>query len=102
MAFKPSNKDFDLLSVYDGDCITAEDAYLHYTTKLKLNSASVFGVTEGECAFEGLSARNAPLSDSIHHAVIDFSACTSASIKDKKAKALKSKAIIRGCLHKPA
>ncbi|MFA6293801.1 MAG: hypothetical protein WC637_18580 [Victivallales bacterium] len=98
LAFNPSKKDDNLLSVYDGDCITAEDAYLHYTTTLRLGSACVFGLAVCECTSEGLFAKKDPLPDSAYHAVIDFSSCTSESIKDRTAKALKSKAIARGCL----
>lgn len=101
-AFKLSKKDNNLLSVYDGDSITAEDSYLHYTTTLKYSSASVFGVTTGECSScEGLSTRNDPQPDSAYHAVIDFSACASESIKDRASKTLKNKAIARGCLYQP-
>ena len=57
LAFKPSKKDDNLLSVYDADCITAEDAYLHYTATLRLGSACVFGLTVYECIDEGLSAK---------------------------------------------
>lgn len=101
LAFKPSKKDNNLLSVYNGDCIAAENAYLHYTETLKLSSECVFGVSRDECLVQGLSARKDPQPDSAYHAVINFSSCASESIKDRASKALKSKAIARGCLYQP-
>jgi len=101
LAFKPSKKDKNLLSVYDGDCITPEDSYFHYTEILKFCSECVFGVTQEESKAEGLTARKDPLPESAHHSVIDFSSCASESIRDRAAKVLKSKAIARGCLFVP-
>ena len=47
-AFRPTPKDESKLSVYDGDRITPEAAYTHYTTVWELASAGVLAVTVDE------------------------------------------------------
>jgi hypothetical protein len=52
-AFRPTEKDRGKLSVYDGDLISAEGSWKHYTARV-LKSAGVLAVTVGECAAEQL------------------------------------------------
>lgn len=48
-AFMPTAKDRGRLSTYDGDRITAENSWRHYTRELGFRSAGVLAVTVGEC-----------------------------------------------------
>ena len=69
--FTPTSSDQNRLSVYDGDLISAEAAWTHYTSELYLRSAGVVAVTVSECVNMGLQARADP-SDFPEHAVIEF------------------------------
>ncbi len=69
-AFRPTPKDHNRLSVYDGDQITAEAAWNHYT--LKLPSDGVMAVTLAECQQQQLTAIPDPLPDFSEHVLIDF------------------------------
>lgn len=92
--FRPSPKDKGRLSVYDGDQITAEGAWEHYTEELEYESIGVMGVTVQECQNQDLEARPDP-APFPEHAVIDFSGFSGNQIK-KKAKRLKRVALSRG------
>jgi hypothetical protein len=93
-AFKPSPKDKDLLSAYDGDMISAEKAWEHFTGTLRFPSVGVMAVSVAECNLCELSARPNP--DLFpEHAVIDFTGFTRNQI-EKKAKQLKAAAVTRG------
>ena len=48
-AFTPTLRDQNRLSVYDGDLIEAEPAWIHYTSILDLQSIGVVAVTVAEC-----------------------------------------------------
>ena len=96
--FKPTPKDSYRLSVYDGDQVTAHQAWLHYTTELGFASIGVVAVTVGEC--EALALRPEPDPEPFPaHAVIRFDGCTSGQI-EKKAKRLKAVADARGWLYR--
>ena len=69
--FSPTPKDQNRLSVYDGDQISAEAAWMHYTSQLHLRSVGVVAVTVSECVNMGLQACADP-SDFREHAVIEF------------------------------
>lgn len=71
LAFCPSPKDRNKLSVYDGDLISPEASWSHFVQKH--SSAGVMGVTVAECQELGLEARPDP-EPFPEHAVIDFSA----------------------------
>ena len=71
-AFTPTLRDQNRLSVYDGDLIEAEPAWIHYTSILGLQSNGVVAVTVAECVGNGLAARSDPI-DYPEHALIDFS-----------------------------
>ena len=73
-AFRPTPKDDYRLSVYDGDQITAEAAWNHYT--LKLPSVGVMAVTVAECQRQQLAAISDPLPGFSEHALIDFTGLT--------------------------
>lgn len=96
-AFRPTLKDEQKLSVYDGDQITPADAFEHYTKTLKLGSSGVLAVSMAEC--RALDLPVTPDPDSFpEHVLIDFSAYGK-SATEKKAKLLKAKAEVRGWLY---
>lgn len=92
--FKPTAKDNKRLSVYDGDLIAAEAAWLHYTTTMKFASVGVMAVTVDECTAVELSVQSDPRPFP-EHALICFDACSTSQI-EKNAKKLRSKAETRG------
>jgi hypothetical protein len=97
-AFRPTPKDEKKLSVYDGDLITPDKSYCHYTEKLRLASTGVMAVSVEECFASELE----PFSDPEpfpEHVVIDFSGLSERSIKTK-AKILKARAVARGWLYR--
>lgn len=93
-AFRPTPKDEKLLSVYDGDLIVPQAAWVHYTTTLNYASDGVLAITVTECVRESLPARADP-QPFPEHAVVDFSTCTDGQI-EKKSKRLKVLAEQRG------
>lgn len=99
-AFYPFPKDHGLLSVYDGDQISANAAYVHYTVVLANASAGVWAVSAGEAKSIGLPSRPDPLPDSPAHACIDFGRRLDKDCR-KLAKKLRGFALARGCLHQP-
>ena len=70
--FRPTRKDDHRLSVYDGDQITAEAAWRHYTQAQHRRSVGVMSVTRRECRDTGLRVigDGTPFPE---HAVIEFS-----------------------------
>ena len=99
--FMPFPKDEGLLSVYDGDQVTAAESYQHYTETLSFESESVWAVSKAEADAEHVPASADPRPDSPAHSKIDF---TGKSDKDcrKIAKLLKQRALARGCQFRPA
>lgn len=96
-AFRPTPKDSQQLSVYDGDLISAEQAWEHFTSVLSLPSVGVMAVSNSECHDLDLLVRSQPLIDFPEHAVIDFSGFVEGEIR-RKAKRLRSIAEVRGWL----
>jgi hypothetical protein len=96
-AFRPTPKDESKLSVYDGDQITAENAFHRYINDLNLSSVGVMGMTVAQCAAESLAVRSDP-EPFQEHAVIDFSGLSDKDCRTKSKK-LQSKAVQRWWLH---
>ncbi len=95
--FRPTPKDESLLSVYDGDLISPEKSWLHFTTKLMQQSVGTMAVSVAECAAENLPSRPDP--DTFpEHAAIDFSGLTDKECRTKSKK-LQAKALERGWLY---
>ena len=88
-----------MLSVYDGDKITAEDAWKHYRQGLGLDSVGVLSVTVAECEAQNTIAQPDP-TPFPEHAVIDFSELTNSQGK-KAAKQLRRLAEQRGWKYGP-
>jgi hypothetical protein len=96
--FKPTPKDQRRLSVYDGDQVTALQAWNHYTSELGLSSMGVVAVTVAECKGLDLTAEPDPEAFP-SHAVIKFDTCTASQI-ERSAKRLKLHAESRGWLYR--
>ena len=83
-AFRPTAKHPGRLSTYDGDRITAENSWRHYTRELGFRSAGVLAVTVGECGARGLAVEADP-GPFPEHVVIRFEGCSrSQSVKIAK------------------
>lgn len=98
--FSPTPKDEKRLSVYDGDQITPEAAWKHFTETLNFNSVGVLAVTVQDCKQQNLSvaADSEPFPE---HVLIDFRAVPSGGEMRKKAKILTKTAVDRGWLFQP-
>ena len=97
LAFRPFPKDDGLLSVYDGDQISPNPSWQHYTKKLCFKSAGVWAVTVAESAACDLPAKLDPLADFPEHSVIAFTKHAKKQ-QEAKSKILAAKAEDRGCL----
>lgn len=95
-AFRPTPKDEQKLSVYDGDLIEPAASWEHYRAR-KLESVGVMAVTVEECEKEDLVARSSP-EHFREHAEIDF-LDFNANQCEKKGKKLKSASEARGWMH---
>lgn len=93
-AFLPSESHEFRLSVYDGEQISPEDSFKHYTEQLGFQSGGVQTFTEEECNDVGLKADRdgMPFKE---HVSIDFSEL-SAGAKRTAAKKLRQFAKVRG------
>lgn len=98
-AFRPTPKDEDKLSTYDGDQIDAKSAWKHYTETLGHVSDGALGVSVGECEASELSVVPDP-QPFPEHVLIDFSQHERKQI-EKRSKKLKSHAETRGWLFQP-
>ena len=92
--FRPTPKDSKRLSVYDGDQISAKDAWSHYVKKLGLSSVGVVAVTVAECEEQDLPVVPDP-NPFPEHVVIKFDDHKNSQIKTK-AKLLTQAAEARG------
>lgn len=92
--FRPTPGHHGCLSAYDGNLITAERSWEHYTNRLDRQSVGVVAVTVQECKEKELSVTPDP-SDFPEHVLIDFSGKSRNQI-DRIAKHLKEVSIQRG------
>jgi hypothetical protein len=95
--FRPTPKDDDKLSVYDGDKISPEASWTHYTNVLAFKSVGVLAVSLNEVLGEAVLpviADNVPFPE---HCSVDFTGLAKTDV-DKKAKQLASYAVSRGWL----
>ena len=97
-AFRPTPKDESKLSVYDGDLISPELSWKHYTEKLQFASAGVQGLAVSECNAESLKVYSDTAESFAEHAVIDFGKFTDKECR-KISKQLQAKAAERGWLY---
>ena len=94
-AFKPTPKDQRRLSVYDGDLISADDSWRHFTQSPERSSVGVLSVTVAECQSLELSAESDP-EPFPEHVVIVFGEIFSNGQTEAKAKHLRAFAVARG------
>ena len=99
-AFRPTPKDGGLLSVYDGDRIAPEDAWIHYTEIEGLTSTGVVAVTVEECERSNLPVSHAPTPDNPDHMTIDFNGLSRNQAR-RMARKLTTFANERGWLFRP-
>jgi hypothetical protein len=92
--FRPTPKDQKRLSVYDGDQMTAERAWVHFTSDLGRSSVGVLAVTVQECREQELPVVADP-QPFPEHVIVDYSRFSENEIKSK-AKRLKATAETRG------
>jgi len=97
-AFRPAPKDDNLLSVYDGDLITAERAWSHYTGTLARQSFGVCSLTVAECSQVSLPVRPDPKYFA-EHVIIDFNG-VGRKEQERRAKILSRCAKARGWQYK--
>ena len=95
-AFRPTPKDEGKLSAYDGDQISPENSWKHYTEELTLASDGVMSLTHQECLDAGVSV-NADGQPFAEHASILFGDVNA----EKVSKKLKGKAVTRGWQFQP-
>ncbi len=98
-AFRPTPKDEGRLSTYDGDRITPEDSWRHFTGFLGHRSAGVLAVTVGECEDQNAPAIPDPQTFR-EHVVIDFTGLTRSATRNA-AKTLAHLANERGWQYGP-
>ena len=97
--FSPTPKDEGMLSVYDGDRISAANSWVHYTQDLGLQSSGVMAVTLGECQGYEVTA----IADPSHfpeHVLLDFRPFSRNKVRDL-AKRLTRLAADRGWQYQP-
>lgn len=97
-AFRPSKKDNGLLSVYDNDLISAQDAFQHFNAQPDCTSHSVCGVVRSEADSIGLASRPEIEEYFLEHAIIDFTPYGT-SRQGKLARQLRDFAQERGILY---
>ncbi|RRD57900.1 hypothetical protein [Vandammella animalimorsus] len=97
-AFTPFPKDQGGLSVYDGDQVSPQEAYRHYTEEQHLLSAGVWGVSGEEVKSLDLSYCADPVEGNSAHALIEFGQRTNKECR-KLAKRLVEYALSRGRLY---
>ena len=101
--FNPTPKDNGRLSVYDGDQISPQDAYEHYTNPppgLSQRAVGVLAVKVSECESLDLAATPDPLPGFPAHALIDFTAINGNRVR-RVARVLLKNATARGWQHRP-
>jgi hypothetical protein len=81
-AFRPTPKDEKRLSVYDGDLIEPEAAWVHYTSELAFASDGVMALTVAEFGSESLPAVSDP-APFPEHVIVDYSAFSDGQIEKK-------------------
>ena len=98
LAFRPMPKDKSMLSVYDGDKITPEGAFLHFTGDLRGDSVGILATIVAECKAEALSVYE-DYDTHPYHVLIDFSG-KSNNMYRRIAEHLRDAAVKRGWLVK--
>lgn len=104
VAFFPTPKDDDKLSVDDSALVSAEKSWLHFTNNLGFQSVGTWAVSPEEIqALDGLDLQRDPIVDPVDssknnpaHCVVNFSQLSSKGQRKKCAQELAIKATARG------
>ena len=96
--FKPRPTNFNRLSAYDGDQISAEAAWQHYTETLGFKSAGIVAITVADCTSQGLQVHPDP-QDFPEHVLVDFGGLERRRI-ETVAKRFRAAAEERGWLYR--
>lgn len=110
VAFMPTPKDDDLLSLDDARLTTAEAAWTHFTSVLGLRSAGTWAVSTAEVTAAGnLTYRSDPVVNQAEpaksnaaHCLVDFSKLGSKGERKRCAQQLALRASARGSRFLPA
>ena len=101
--FNPTPKDNGRLSVYDGDQISPQEAYNHFSNPppgLSQTAVGVLAVAVSECESLNLAVNPDPLPNFLQHATIDFTALSGNAIR-RVARQLNKFATARGWQYRP-
>ncbi|HWR31182.1 MAG TPA: hypothetical protein VN631_15245 [Negativicutes bacterium] len=98
--FIPTPKDEKMLSAYDGDIVSSQDSWIHYTGELGNESDGVVAVSYEECAIQNVTPLPDPETFDAH-VLIDYSSQSESKIRKRISKELKSCALNRGWLYQP-
>jgi len=109
VAFSPTPKDKDQLSVDDASLVTAEASWLHFTKNLGFQSVGTWALTSPEVAASGdLILSNDPIvghadttKNNLAHCLINFSKLTTKGQRKRSAQQLALHASARGCQFTP-
>ena len=97
-AFNPMPKHGGFLSTYDGDNISAEDSWRHFTEVENLTSVGVVAITVEECEGSNLPVSHDPTPDNPEHMTIDFNGISGNRARKRAAQKLAALANDRGWL----
>ena len=100
-AFRPTPEHEMKLSAYNGDQISAVNAWSHYTSVLGRPSAGVLGISRSECEELGLPTRPDPLPNFPDHVIIDFNNLSNNTVI-LYSQLLRNRALARGWLFQAA
>jgi len=98
--FCPTPKDGNMLSVSDGDQITAEQAYQRFIDLGLGKTIGVLSVSVEECSLHEVPAVSDPIEEQPDHCFIDFR-MKSGNQATKTATKLRNHALARGWSHGP-
>jgi hypothetical protein len=100
VAFSPTPKDDDKLSVDDETKASPQDSWNHFTKTLGYQSVGTWAVTLAEVKEAELQIVSDPLVNNPAHCAIDYSVLSTKGQKKKRAQQLAIRASQRGCLFK--
>ena len=109
VAFMPTPKDDNQLSVDDASLTTSENAWKRFVESLGFQSAGTWAVSYGEVNAAGdLDVRSDPIvnvedltKNNPAHCLIDFTKITTKGQQRKRAQCLALAATMRGCMFQP-
>jgi hypothetical protein len=98
IGFRPTEADEGLLSGYDRNLASPEEAFVHRTEAMKKQSAGIWGVEFAEIASLNLPLAHSPSEGAPAHMHVDFTRLEKKTCKER-AQSLADMASERGCLY---